>query len=53
MKNNWNYCKDGEPLASGHYEILTKDNRIEKDDYTTVQKVWWNSNPIAWRKINN
>ena len=52
----WNYInKVGQPTKSGHYEVLisggTNEDYIEKDDYTTVQKIWWNSLPIAWREI--
>lgn len=58
MNNNeWIYINNmGNPKMSGHYEVLISgginEDYIEKDDYTTVQKIWWNSNPIAWRCIN-
>ena len=52
----WNYInKVGQPNISGQYEVLISgginEDYIEKDDYTTVQKIWWNSLPIAWREV--
>lgn len=50
--NNWINTDLEQPSISGHYEIISKNGDRGYDDYTTVQKIWWNSNVRYWREIN-
>lgn len=56
---NENDIKDwtkGTPLKSGNYLIKNKQGRIARDDYSTVNKIWWNSDveyysPSSYREL--
>ena len=50
--NKWTDTEVEQPSSSGHYEIISKTGDHGYDDYTTVQKIWWNSNVQYWREIN-
>ena len=53
MENKgWRNAETEQPKQSGHYKVISKSGVHGYDDYTIVQKIWWNFDVAFWKPVN-